>query len=113
FFGDGERITVVVVGLLRGIAAGGDLAEEPGRPPLVGTLTALSGKRQGSSCGCDGVLEAAREDGCLTQAHREGRLVAAEPHCLADPLRVLQQRDPFSSPSGERVGIAQTPRGHY
>ena len=46
--GERERVTVVAVSVLRGIVAGGDLAEEPEGPRLVAALTALAGKGQGS-----------------------------------------------------------------
>jgi hypothetical protein len=61
-FGEREHVTVVAGGVLRGIAAGSDLAAEPEGPCLVAALTALSGKAQGSPGECEGVLEPVGED---------------------------------------------------
>ena len=59
--GERERVTVVAVSVRRGIAAGGDLAEEPEGPRLVGALTALAGKGQGPPGEFESVLEPAGE----------------------------------------------------
>jgi hypothetical protein len=56
-FGERERVTIATVSVFRGIAAGGDLAEEPEDARLEGALTALSRKRQGSPGECESVLE--------------------------------------------------------
>src|SRR3990170_3138461 len=45
--GERERVTEVAVSVLRGIAAGGDLTEEPEGPRFVTALTAFAGKAQG------------------------------------------------------------------
>jgi hypothetical protein len=60
--GERERVTVVAVSVLRGIAAGGDLAEEAEGPRLVAALTALAGKGQGSLGECESVIEPVGED---------------------------------------------------
>ena len=65
----GKRVTVVAVSVLRGIAAGGDLAEEPERPCLVGTLAALAGKGQGSPGEFERVLEPVGEGVRFAQIH--------------------------------------------
>ena len=72
--GERERVTVVAVSVLRGIAAGGDLAEEAEGPRLVGALTALAGKGQGSPGEFESVLEPVGEDVRLAQIHQEERL---------------------------------------
>src|SRR5262249_26778955 len=51
FFGDGERVVVVALTVLRGTVAGPDLAEELEGPRFVGALTALAGKSQRSPYG--------------------------------------------------------------
>ena len=63
--GERERVTVVAVSVLRGLAAGGDLAEEAEGPRLVGALTALAGKGQGSPGECESVLEPISEERTL------------------------------------------------
>jgi hypothetical protein len=57
-----ERVTVVAVSVLRDIAVGGDLADEPERRRLVAALTTLAGKAQGSLGECESVLEPVGED---------------------------------------------------
>ncbi len=58
------------VGVLRGIAAGSDLAEESeGR--LVAALTALAGKGEGSAGEFESVLEPVGEDVRLAQIHQD------------------------------------------
>ena len=65
--GECERVTVVALSALRGIASGGDLAQEPEGPRLVRALTALAGKRQGPPRECPSVLEPAGENVYLAQ----------------------------------------------
>src|SRR5262249_24369786 len=70
FFGDGDRVVVVALSVLRGIVAGRDLAEELEGPRFVGALTALAGKSQRSPYGRARVLEAAGEGIRFTQMHQ-------------------------------------------
>src|SRR3972149_6862548 len=60
--GERERVTVVAVSVLRGIAAGGDLTQGPQGPRLVGALAALAGEGQGSPGECESVLEPVGKD---------------------------------------------------
>jgi hypothetical protein len=113
FLGERERITIVAVSVLRGIAAGSDLAEEAESPRLVATLTALAGKGQGASGEFDSVLEPVGEGVRFAQIHEEEWLESAESHRFTGAQRVLQQRDALSNPPRERVGVAQGPRVHY
>src|SRR5712691_6385597 len=108
--GERERVTIVAVSVLRGIAAGGDLAEEPEGPRLVAALTALPGKAQGSPGEFESVLEPVREDVRFAQIPQEERLDNSVSHGLTGAQRVLQQRDALSNPPRERVGVAQAPR---
>src|SRR5260370_21541236 len=47
-FGQRERVAVVALSVLRRIAAGGNLAEEPEGPRFIGALATLARKGQGS-----------------------------------------------------------------
>ncbi len=98
--GERECVTVVAVGVLRKIATGGDLAEEPEGPRLVAALTALASKRQDSPGECERVLEPVGEGVRFGQIHQEERLVSSGSHSLSRAHRVLQQRMP-SAPRPE------------
>ena len=65
--GERERVTVVAVRVLRGIAAGGDLAEEAEGPRFVGALTALASKDLSSPCDFERILEPAEQETGATQ----------------------------------------------
>src|SRR4029453_2507559 len=65
--GECERVTVEAVSVLRGIAAGRDLAEEAEGPRLVAALTALAAKGQGSPGEVESVLDPVGEDGTFAQ----------------------------------------------
>src|SRR5436190_18611983 len=111
--GERERVTVVAVSVLRGIAAGGDLAEQAEGPRLVGTLSALARKGQGSPGEFEGILEPAGEGVCLAQIPEEARPLRAVSYSLNGAQRVLQRRDGVSTSPRQRVGVAQDPRvGH-
>ena len=69
-----SAVTVVALSVLRGIAAGGDLAEEAEGPRFVGALTALAGKGQGSPGEFESVLEPVGEDVRFAQIRQEERL---------------------------------------
>jgi hypothetical protein len=57
FLGKRERVTIVAFGFLQEISAGGDIAEKPEGPRLMGALTVIAGKGQGAPADCDGILE--------------------------------------------------------
>jgi hypothetical protein len=109
--GERERVAVVSLSFLRGIAAGGDLPKEPEGPHLPAALTALMGKGQGSPGECESVPEPVGEDVRLAQVRQEERLVNYESHGLNGAQRVLQQRDALSNSPRERVRVPQAPRG--
>ncbi len=90
FLGERERVTVVAVGVLRGSAAGGDLAKRAESPRLDGALTALAGKGQGSSGEFESVLEPVSENVRFTQIYQEARRERSESHRLNGAHRVLQ-----------------------
>ena len=91
--GERERVTVVAVSVRRGIAAGGDLAEKAEGPRLVGALTALARKAQGSLGEFESILEPAGEGVRLAQIPEEARLLRAVSYSLNGAQRVLQRRD--------------------
>src|SRR6266478_2017345 len=105
--GEREGGAVVTVGMLRGIAAGGDLSEEAKGPRLVAALAALAGKGQGSPGEFESVLEPIGEDVRFAQVPKKERQGSSKSHRLTGAHRVLQQRDAFSDPPRERVGVAQ------
>jgi len=90
--GEREGVTVVGLGVFRGIAAGGDLAEEPEGVHLVTSLTALAGKGQRAAGAFESVVEAVGEDVRFAQIHLED---AAGSRC-----RSRCHRRSESSPSG-------------
>jgi hypothetical protein len=107
--GERKRLAIVALSVVRGIVAGGDLAEEAKGPRLVAALTALAGKGQGSPGAFESVLEPVSEDVRFAQIHQELRLDNSVPHSLTDAQRPLQQWDALSNPPRERVVIAQPP----
>src|SRR5262249_34433358 len=107
--GERERITVVALRVLRGIAAGADLAEEMQGPRLVAALPALAGHGQGPLGGRESVLEPGGEDVGVAQVHLEQRMEGSDSHGLNGAPRVLQQREALNDPPRERVGVAQGP----
>src|SRR5262245_66271069 len=72
--GEGERAAVIVLGVLRGIAASGDVAEEPERPGFVAALSPLAGKGQGSPGEFESVLEPASEGISFAEIREEERM---------------------------------------
>ena len=68
--GAGQRVAEVLFCLLREIGVGGDLPEEPERPPFVGALPTLAGKCEGSPGQVERVLEPAG-DGMPSAARPE------------------------------------------
>src|SRR5262245_28120485 len=107
--GERERVTIVAVSVLRGIATSADLAEEPEGPRFGAALTALAGKGQGSPGEFEGVLEPVGEDIRFAQIHQEERLQKSESRSLHGAQRVLQHREALSSLPQECVRVAQTP----
>ena len=56
FLGERKGVAVVTLGLLQGIAAGGDLAKEVQGPHFVTALAVLRGQGQGSPDECESVV---------------------------------------------------------
>ena len=110
FLGERERVAVVSLSFLRGIAAGRDLPKEPESPCLPAALTTLTGKGQGSPSECESVLEPVGEHVRLAQVHQEERLVSSVSHRFIGAQRLLQQRDALSNSPQERVRVPQAPR---
>ena len=109
--GEGERVAVVALRVLRGIAAGGDLAEEAEGPRLAAALIALAGKGQGSPGEFASVLEPVGEDVRFAQIHQEERACTLRLPIVSVALSAcFQQRDALSNPPRERVGVAQDAR---
>src|SRR4030095_10414719 len=73
--GEGERVAVVAVSVLRGIAAGGDLAEETEGPRLVAALTALSGKGEGAVDEYNRLIDPVGEQARFAHVRDDERLV--------------------------------------
>jgi hypothetical protein len=105
--GEREGVTIAAGRVLRGIAVGGDLADEPKGPRLVAALTTFASKGQSSLGACESVLEPVGEEVRFAQMHQENRLDNSESHGFTGAPRVLQQRDALSHPPRERVGITQ------
>jgi len=78
--------------VLRVIAVGSDLADEPERRRLVAALTTLAGKAPGSLGECESVLDPVGEEVRLAEIHQEERLGNSVPHSLAGAHRVRPQR---------------------
>ena len=109
--GERQRGTVMAASLLRGIAAGGDLAKEAEGRRFVSALAALAGKRQGSPDKCESVLEPVSQEICLPQIHQaERQQHGSRPRSLVDAQRLLQQGDALGHPTRERVTIASSRR---
>ena len=94
----------------RGIAAGGDVAEEAEGPRFVAALPAVAGEAQHPPGNFESVVEPV---GCgvrFAEIPEEDRLWGPEFHSVDGSQRVLQQRDAVSGPPRKRVGVAQGPR---
>mgnify|MGYP003694654935 CR=1 FL=1 len=88
--------------LARGIAAGGDVAEEPQGRRLVAASTALAGEGQERARACERVLQPVGERVRLAQIQQEEWLHEAVPHRLTGAQRLLQQWDALGNPPRAR-----------
>ena len=104
--GERERVTVVSVSVLRGIAAGSDLSEETEGPRLVAALTALSGKGEGAVDEYNRLIDPVGEQARVAHVQDDERLVL-----LLGLLRFIQQRETLGNTPRQRVHEAQEPRG--
>src|SRR5262249_32999283 len=108
--GDGESVTVVAVGVLRGITMSRDLTEQSEGPALVTALTALAGEVERLPGDFEGVIEPAGEDVGFTQVDQEERLVSADSHGVDGAHGVFQRRNALGDMPRKRMSVAEAAR---